>query len=169
MPAYSEIFFNNLFLWTSTMQVPQFTGHFNSNTAFFNEKWSIMWYRTCKWQFWWQCRKFFAKNPNNSSFAKSNSDNISAKSSPFYVECSFTKNCRTISTQSPQAYFAIDLPWTRENQYWQVFRNNFAQKPKKIAHIGKKLTKMFLRARRTKTTLVSGWNTFSHKVLEKVV
>ena len=51
MPAHSKNFLNILFLWTSTMQVPQSTGNFNSNTAFFEKIHSRMWFRTSDLQF----------------------------------------------------------------------------------------------------------------------
>ena len=66
---------------------------------------------------------------------------FSGKSSPFYVECSFTKNWRSFSPQIPKASFAVKVPWTREKQYWQVFREIFAQNPKKFCSCRKSFTK----------------------------
>ena len=97
-----------------------------------------MWERTSKLQFWWQCPITFGQNPKT---FRINSDSLFGKSSPFYVECSFTENCRTFCPQSPKAFFAVKIPCTRWKKIWQVFRKFLLKNPKLFAHIGKALPK----------------------------
>ena len=111
---------------------------------FFWKKLSRMWYRTCNLQIWWQCPITFGQNAKT---FRINSNSLFRKSSSFYVECSFTENCRTFCPLSPKAYFAIKFPCTREKEIWQVSRKLFAQNPKSLCLYRKNITKMILRAR----------------------
>ena len=120
-----------------------------------------MWYRTCNLQFWWQCPLTFVQNPKT---FRINSDSLFGKSSSFYVEYSFTKNCRAFCPESPKAYFAIKFPCTREKKIWQVFRELVAQNPKIFSSYRKILPKFF--SGHVKWSFdKSGWNIFVHKVL----
>ena len=128
MPAHSKNFLQKMFIRTSRIQNPQSTANL-IQTLLFLKKLSRMWYRTCNLQFWWQCPITFGQNPK---IFRINSDSLFGKNSSFYVECSFTENCRKFCPQSPKAYFAINFPCTREKKIFHVFRKLFAQKAKRI-------------------------------------
>ena len=106
-----------------------------------------MWYRTCNLQFWWPCPITFGQNPKT---FRINSDSLFGKISSFYVECSFTENCRAFCPESPKVSFAIKIPCTGEKKIWQVFRELLAQNPKNFSSYRKKITKIFLRPREMK-------------------